>query len=348
MKAILSLSEFDDFSLFDKYFNYTFKEIYPVVKRIIHENVSGHRYLYKMIRHAISDKSPSDYPFIFRFSYQQSGNQFRKIQKIAAAIHILQTSTFVIDDIFDNSNKRGGKKTIHNEYGINNAIITAELLQTISLNTIISEIMRNSFPNSTNALNLFNASIEDLYIGQYLDIYNTAKFNTTLNFYYKMISLTTGKFLSNLAKAGALLADSQKLCIEGLSNYGFYYGMALQICDDIIDITCNSSLTLKSFACDIKCRRPRIPLILALKLSNKVDHNFLIQFITHQNRVSLNEIRSIIKIMKRCGAIEECKKIACQYILKALEATSILENNFPKKMLEYLALSLLRDIGIAE
>ena len=345
METLLTLFGSENFAQFDEYFKDTFKIIYPIAIRIICKNLNNNESLYKMMCRAASDESPSDYPFLFRFSYQLGGKPFNKVHRIAAAIHLLQTSTFVTDDIFDNSKKRGGRKTIHNVYGINNAIITAELLQTISLNTIYSEIMKNSFPHSKIVFSLFNEFLEDVYIGQYLDIYQSGKNDVSLDSYSKMIALTTGKFLSNLSRAGSLLANLPKLHVESLSNYGFYYGMALQICDDIIDVIYDSSLTMKSFACDIKCRRLRIPLILALNLSRNKDHDTLIQLVARQNRLSLNEIKSTINIIKECGAIDECKRIACQYILKAVEALSKVKNTFPKKMLEYLALGLLRNIG---
>jgi len=338
----------NEFKEFDKYFNDTFKMVYPLTRRIIYENANKPKNLYKMLCEAISNKTRSDYPFLFRFSYQQSGKRFRKICKIAAAIHLLQTSTFVIDDIFDKSNKRRDKKTIYNSYGANNAIITGELLQAISLNVIISEMKKKFFPNRIYVISLFNEIIKDVYVGQYLDIYQSSKPYVSANQYYKMISLTTGKFLSDIAKVGATLANLPNSYIESISKFGYFYGMALQICDDIIDVTNSPSITGKTFACDIKCRRLRLPVILALELSSKGDRNYLMQFITHENNLTFNKIRKIIKLIKRCGSIDKCNMIAGQYIYRAIEAISVIENKLSKNMLRLLALSLLRDIGVAK
>jgi len=208
--------------------------------------------------------------------------------------------------------------------------------------------MRKSFPNSALVIRLFNEILNDVYVGQHLDISQSGKPDITFKSYEKLISLTTGKFLSNIAKAGALLADLPRLCVESLSRYGYSYGMALQICDDITDVTDSSSSTGKTFACDIKCRRLRLPLILALKLSNRDEHNYLTQLIRHQNELSYSDIRRVVKIMKRCGSIGECKVIAEQYICKSLEAVSVLEDRLAKNMLELIALSLLEDIGVPE
>lgn len=346
--TVRSLSKARDSRDFDRYFNTTFATIYPVAKSIVYKNLPRYAFLRKMMDHTLCDKSPSDYAFIFRFSYQLGGNPFSKVCKIAAGIHLIQTSTFVIDDIFDESRTRADRESVCKSYGTKNAIIAGELLQTIGLNIITSEIATKCFPNGHAVIRLIGDIMKEVYVGQYMDLYNSARHKASLDSYYGMISLTTGKFLSNISKAGALLSDLSKHHVKTLANYGYFYGMALQICDDIVDVTDDAKSTGKTFACDIKGRRLRLPLLLALKLSTKSERHLLTRFISSRNKITSQDVRRVIRIIRGCGAIDQCKWMAKEWVQEALRAISCLDDNISRKMLKLMAGSLLRDIGVTK
>jgi geranylgeranyl pyrophosphate synthase len=144
-----------------------------------------------------------------------------ELDAIAAAIHLLQTSTFVIDDIFDGGTLRNNKLTVFGHAGVNYAIIVGEMLQTAATQTIDIEIGRGKFKNKSVVLAMAHEMLTKVYLGQYLDIYNSSNFTITLSDYKRVISLTTGGFLADIARCGALLAGTSKSKTFCLAEYAY-------------------------------------------------------------------------------------------------------------------------------
>lgn len=319
----------------------TFRKVYSAAKLIVNKNVSSKdQHLKKLIDLALKNKrNPSEYPFVFKYAYISTEQDSEKIAILAAAIHLLQTSTFVIDDIFDSSESRNYAQTIYKKYGVNYAILAGEFLQSTALGTISAELERSEFSNTPRVLTILNEALREGYLGQYLDIYNSANPGVTAKDYYRLISLTTGHFLANIARCGALLASKPEAEITCITKHCYYYGMALQITDDILDLIYNPRMTGKSFASDLRCRRMRLPYILALQSASNRDAAILRRFLK-QKQSSDSEIRAVAKLIEKCGAIAACKIIAKRYLKESLKSISAMKSCLTKESLTWLSESL--------
>src|SRR5207244_12566149 len=128
-------------------------------------------------------------------------------------------------------------KAVHIEYGVDYAIIASQLMQSIALETISAELHAGSFANECLVLQIFNQIIRELFVGQYLDVYNSSDIHVSLKDYYRVISLAVGRYYAHVAKCGALLAKKAPSEVEAITKFGYHYGMAVFITDDILDIT---------------------------------------------------------------------------------------------------------------
>ncbi|HEV2913225.1 MAG TPA: polyprenyl synthetase family protein [Pyrinomonadaceae bacterium] len=321
----------------------TFQEAHSISKRLINRTFKQKdTHLKGLLNSALGDPTPTEYPFLFRYSYSDDEQDYEKIKRLSAAIHLLQRSTFVIDDIFDLSGLRDRKKTVCKEYGTNYAIIAGEILQSLALETISLELESGIFKNKASVLKAFTKTVREVYLGQYLDIYNSSNHRIKIADYYRAISLTTGNFLANIAKSGALLANKSKSDTEILTKYGYYYGIAMQITDDMCDVVQKPSLTGKNFASDLVCRRMRLPFILALNLTDEKNSRSLRCFLRERNP-STADIHHIANLIEQCGAIDDCKIVAKRYISKSTKAISYLKDSLTKQYLTYLSEYLLED-----
>jgi heptaprenyl diphosphate synthase len=335
------------FKQFRAAYRQSFRDAHSISKRLISKTLRRKdKHLEGLIHLALGDKAPTEYPFLFRYSYSDAEQDYEKIKPLLAALHLLQRSTFVVDDIFDLSGLRGHKKTVCKEYSTDYAIIAGEILQSLALETICSELRNDIFKNKTLVLKILNQTVREVYLGQYLDIYNSSNHRIKVADYYRVISLTTGKFLANVAKSGALLANKSESDTGALTKYGYYYGMAMQITDDICDIIQKPSMTGKSFASDLKCRRMRLPYILALNLSNKKDVGYLRGFLRKRN-LSTSNIHYVVDIIEQCGAINDCMTIAKHFITKSVKSISCLKNSLTRQYLIWLSENLLGSVYIS-
>jgi geranylgeranyl pyrophosphate synthase len=330
----------DSVKYFDRLYLAEFRKVHSIAKRIITSRLSRKdKHLRGLVDLVLDHQSPTEYPFLFRHSYGEIEHS-DGLDTIASAIHLLQTSTFVIDDIFDAGGIRDRKRTLFERAGVNYALVVGEILQTAATQTIDIELGRGNFSNKWLVSGMLHGMIQKVYLGQYLDIHNSSNPGITVRDYTRVISLTTGQFLSDIARCGALLAGRSSSEIDGLGEYAFKYGMALQVTDDIVDIVAPSHFTGKSFASDLRCRRMRLPLILALTMTDRTGVKSLKAFLG-KAVPSDKEIEAVVSVIRKCGAVEACIDVAKRYIRQSLSSLALLPRNESTARLQWLVTRLL-------
>jgi geranylgeranyl pyrophosphate synthase len=323
-----------------KYLESTYEATLSTAIQIMKDHGRGLPGISNIYHRALFDKSPSEYPFIFRLAYELNGGRFRRVLRIAAAIHLLQTSTFVFDDILDRSGKRAGARTVSAEWGVDDAIIAGQILQSLALSEIAAITARFRLPNSLICVKLLTLAMADVYKGQYLDLLFTGESSVSVKQYYEMTFLTTGQFLARVAWVGGLLSDLSPFEQRSLYAFGMNYGMALQICDDIVDVTFSSKDTEKDFAVDIKMRRMRLPLILALRTATAGQKLVLRKYLSRSSRLEECKVREIARAIKTCGATECCRNIMDSFINEAVGSLQSLPESESRRHLTHVALDL--------
>ena len=288
------------------------------------------------VRLALRNQSPTEYPYIFRNAFSGSEPQPIDVDTLAAAVHLIQTSTFVTDDVFDKARERNGNPTMVAHGGVNVAIAGAQLLQWIGFATFASTATR--FRNAGFAAAILARAVTRVYRGQYLDLLYSSRSETTRADYYRVIELTTASLFSGVAQCGALLANRDEAEIKALSQFARCYGMALQITDDILDLTDHT--TGKTFGSDLICRRMRLPLIIALETGSEPTRRILRRFLrsrTEDNRT----VTDIARTIDRSGGVAGALRIARNYRDRSLRCLLPLPPSQSKNCLVWLSESLL-------
>lgn len=135
-------------------FHATFQQTLANARRLITTTIAKRDLeLREMLVFALHDQTPSEYPFVLRYAFCRRERDGEQMLKIAAAVHLLQQSSFVTDDIFDCGELRGGQRPVYLKYDVNRAIIAAELLQAIALRCVSEELARNRFRNRAIVFN---------------------------------------------------------------------------------------------------------------------------------------------------------------------------------------------------
>ena len=313
-----------------------------IAKGLVRQCAGGSRtHLGRLLLHTLEGQSSTEYPFILTFAFCRRPSDARQVERVAAAAHLLQTSTLVTDDIFDGAERRYHRQTICRKYGASYAVLVAELMQSIALECIAEEAERPRFSNGGLVLTLLQRVVKELYLGQYLDVYYTGNTSIGVRDYYRVIALGAGNFLAHLAQCGALLANKPAAEVKSLKEFGYHYGMALFITDDVVDVVHPPGKTGQNFATDLRQRRIRLPLLLALQLGSRQTKRWLRRFL-HHAQPSPAEIRRAAVLIRDTGSLEACKKIANQYLVKSQQALSGVESRLTREHLGWLAESLLR------
>jgi geranylgeranyl diphosphate synthase, type II len=327
-------------------FRRTFRRAHATSNKLLREQLPrDDTFLREMMIATLRGQVTADYAFVFQNAFCRRESDAARVARIAAAVHLLQSSAFVTDDIFDHTDLRYGHPAVHKEYGVSYAIIAAELMQSAALRTISRELQRGRFPNALAVMAILNRVVFDLYLGQYLDVRNTGNLRMTRRRYDRVIELGVGLYFAQLAKCGALLAGKTLSEVRNLTRFGYHYGMALFITDDMVDILNLPADTGKSFGCDLVNRRMRLPVMLALRMASPRDAAFLRRFMS-ENANGRGQLRKAVHAIKQSGALAECNKAARRHLTQSLAALRRLSQTVPVQRLAWLSQTLLRAQGV--
>ena len=329
-------------------FRRTFRRAHATANRLLREQLPrDDSFLRELMLSTLRGQETADYAFVFENAFCRRDSDVSRVGRMAGAVHLLQSSAFVTDDIFDHSDLRYGHAAVHKEYGASYAIIAAELMQSAALRTISVELQLHGFPNALAVMEILNRVVLDLYVGQYLDVRHTRNLRMTRQRYNRVIALGVGFYFANLARCGALLAGKTAAEVRSLTSFGYHYGMALFISDDIVDVLDTSADTGKSSGRDLVNRRMRLPIMLALRMANSRDARLLRRFMT-ETSTSRGKVREAVRVIQRSGALEGCKKAAQHHVTQSISALRRLSLTLPVQRLEWLSRTLLRTQGIGQ
>jgi geranylgeranyl pyrophosphate synthase len=92
--------------------------------------------------------------------------------------------------------------------------------------------------------------------------------------------------------------------------------MAFQIVDDLLDIEGDGDLTGKPTGIDLKDGNPSLPIVLAISLDPEVKRVF------EKPEPTPQEIAVALEQVRRCGVLDEVRRMADSYGRQALAALS--------------------------
>lgn len=151
---------------------------------------------------------------------------------VALAIETFHNFTLVHDDIMDNAPLRRGKQTVHEKWGVNNAILSGDVMMVESnkhLSKVDSSVLKP-------VLDTFNQTAQGVCEGQQLDMEFETRDDVSIEEYIDMIRLKTAVLLGGAMKLGAIVAGADEKNAELLYQFGENLGVAFQLQDDILDV----------------------------------------------------------------------------------------------------------------
>src|SRR5205085_11767895 len=127
---------------------------------------------------------------------------------------------------------------------------------------------------------------------------------------HRVLALGAGKFQGALGRAGALWAGKPAAEVAALEHFGFHYGVALFITDDLADFVHRFGVTGKDYAPDLRNRRMTLPVVEALRLARGKDLAALWSFFAGKS----GTVRQTAEIISRCGAVKATLRTAKRHL----------------------------------
>lgn len=246
-----------------------------------------------------------------------------KLQELFDKITIIDDSVLIIDDILDQSEFRNGKLCFYKIYGLQNAIITAKLQESESINVIIylAKVLKTKEHYVLKVLETFNEFLYNVYVGQRMDyeLSQIKEFSPKLmKKYFDMIRIFTGGHVKYGVRIGQLLAN--KDTNRDIDILADSIGVIRQICDDYNDYFEQHHEPFGDFK--IGCNR--LPELLFKKHNGNREK--ILKLISQKKYSEVREI--VLTLETRKAMYEYCKKehAKIEGLLKKYEILISIEN----------------------
>ncbi|MEW6329610.1 MAG: polyprenyl synthetase family protein [Candidatus Micrarchaeota archaeon] len=282
-------------------------------------------------------------PTLVRLGYEAGGGKdFEAVLPLATAVELLNISTYVIDDVFDNCDLRHNEITVHRKYGDNNAIIAGMLLRELAGKAVHDASEMENFAEISK---LFTDTHYVIYSGQYSDLKMNTHKQISEETYFDRTYKITGAFIQNCILLGALAARADEKTARALSEFGKYYGIAVQIRNDLMDFVIPSdnpsySRGFKGISHnDLKEGKMTLPVLHALGVADEEQREFIMSALGDKS-IDNEKLRELNDLLARLGSFGYTKGVIEAYGEKAAHALADLPESEAKRNLTQLVLLL--------
>jgi geranylgeranyl pyrophosphate synthase len=239
----------------------------------------------------------------------------QKLVPMSVGVELLHAATLVHDDIVDNSELRRNKPTVRHAWGENAALLLGDYLFAKAASFVATT-------GNLRVIKLFAQTLMTISGGELAQINVMFDTRRARKHYYDWIGAKTACLFSTATESGAILSDAPEEVITALKNYGYYFGMAFQVIDDILDFTGKESELGKPVGSDLSEGAVTLPSII---FAEKYPEEPVIQQIIDNK--DTGKVSAAIEKIRRSSAIDECKEIASGFSQNAIKQLEILPDN---------------------
>jgi geranylgeranyl pyrophosphate synthase len=226
--------------------------------------------LHRAMRYATLAGGKRFRPVLVYATGRTVGLDFAQLDPIAAAIEFIHAYSLVHDDLpaMDNDDLRRGRPTCHRAFDEASAILAGDALQALAF-----EVLSGELPATGASLAVIHeianaCGSAGMAGGQALDLDAVGR-PLGKEGLETMHRLKTGALIRASVTAPCLLAGLDGEQRNHFAAYGECVGLAFQVCDDILDVTGNTTVTGKSTLADAALDKPTFVSVLGLEESRK-------------------------------------------------------------------------------
>ncbi|QKX03222.1 polyprenyl synthetase family protein [Wolbachia endosymbiont of Litomosoides sigmodontis] len=187
--------------------------------------------------------------------------------KIAASVEFIHNATLLHDDVLDESEARHGVKTANKIWGNKSSILVGDLLLTLAFKWLIE-------CGSLNILSTLSRASCSLVKGEISQMAAHFSPHTIRKNYFDIIGKKTASLFSACCEAASIISSATSNETERLKNFGFNFGMAFQIIDDMLDYAADQCTSGKQIGKDFFEGKVTLPAIIAYEKGSSAEQKF--------------------------------------------------------------------------
>lgn len=244
--------------------------------------------------------------------------------KVAAAVEFIHNATLLHDDVLDESETRHGVKTANRVWGNKSSILVGDLLLTMAFRWLIE-------CGNLNILSIVSEASHSLVQGEIIQM--TISFDPDImrKSYFNIIKEKTASLFSACCEAAAIVSGATNNKVKKLKDFGFNFGMAFQIIDDVLDYTAECGVSGKQVGKDFFEKKVTLPAIIAYEKGSTEEREFWKECFSSTD--TQGNFDKALQYIKNHNAIQLSMEEAKHYINAAQENLSIFPDSLCKTIL---------------
>ncbi len=176
--------------------------------------------------------------------------------KGSASVELVHIGSLYHDDVMDEATTRRSVPSVNAQWGNLRAILAGDYL--------LGRASALAASLGADIAVLLAEAITQLCEGQIIELENAYDTGRSERRYEQALSGKTAALLSISCRIGATVGGVSRAAVDALGEFGFSYGMAFQIVDDILDLTATESQLGKPTGNDLAEGTYTLPVIRAL------------------------------------------------------------------------------------
>ena len=231
---------------------------------------------------------------------------------LAASVELLHTATLVHDDVIDSAATRRGRPTVNSAFHNATTVMLGDYLFAHAADQVVQT-------NSLQVVRLFSDTLMIMAKGEIRQDITAYDSRQTIQDYLQRIGGKTASLFATACEGGAIVSGQPDEWAQAFRDYGYNFGIAFQIVDDILDFTGEEDLMGKPVGSDLMQGTLTLPSLLLLERSPK--SNPVQKYFSRPNPERLTQaVRAVLD----SGAVEESYEMARDFCRRANDALSIL------------------------
>jgi geranylgeranyl pyrophosphate synthase len=226
---------------------------------------------------------------------------------LSAAVETLHNATLVHDDLIDGALLRRGSTTLNAVWGKGATVLAGDYLFARSAGFAAET-------ENVLVVQLFAETLRIICDGELRQLFSTHQWRQPKDSYYKRIFAKTASLFSAATRSAAILAGAPEDMERALYDFGYHYGMAFQIVDDILDFTGNETVLGKPVGSDLRQGIITLPMFYYLE-GHPEPETLLSRLADHERNGS--ELAAVIASVRVSDAVKKATDEAAEFAAKA-------------------------------
>ncbi len=228
---------------------------------------------------------------------------------LAVCIEFIHNATLLHDDVIDAGKFRRGKRSANEIWGNKVSVLVGDYL----LSRAFKLMVKNK---SLKLLEILSQTSLILARGQIQDVGNNQNVNLSEKKYLSIINAKTAELFRISCYLPTIITNQDRKTQKIFNDFGFNFGMAFQLSDDILDYFGNSKKMGKNIGKDFFEGKVTYPIIHCFRQSDKKSKRIIAKLFLKKKR-NKKDLYLILSLMKKTNTYERSAEFVRKFAKKA-------------------------------